>query len=158
MLAGHVFTTQGPESYWYPKATLRRKRTPIYKTFKGIQLKLIDNLSFLPKGIFFFLITKPNQNDLWLPSSTGLWVRRSFPNMKYSCWKMQWTFHCWLLHSALFVTCSFPRQSREGVLKTTTSPPRKDCSCFYWVIKVAGEIIYTHTCKIRETSCFIAPI
>lgn len=130
MLAGHVFTTQGSGSYWYPKATLLRKRTPMYTTLKGIQLKLIENLSFLPKGFFFFK-TKPNQSDLWLPSSTGLWVRRSFPNMKYSCLKTQWTFHCWLLHSALFVTYSFPPGVRKEYLKQPLPPPRKDCSCFY---------------------------
>lgn len=45
------------------------------------------------------------------------------------------------------------------LVPSTLSPaPPNYCSCFYRVMKVAREIIYTHTCKIRETSCFIAPI
>lgn len=68
---------------------------------------------------------------------------------------MLWrTFHCWLLNSAVCYTVIISSGRR---IKKKKKPLCYYCSCFYQATKVAGKkIIYTHTCKIRETSCFIA--
>lgn len=49
--------------------------------------------------------------------------QRTFPTRKtHICLKMQWTFHCCLLHSALFVTHSLYPVVRKEYLKPPPPP------------------------------------
>lgn len=63
-------------------------------------------------------MTKSNQSNLWLKSTTGKCIRKTFQTWNtYICLKMQWTLHCWLLNSALFVIQSLYTYSGSRLKK-----------------------------------------
>lgn len=117
----------------------------VYKIVTDIQIKLIDINNVIRPIAFFNDYPQDNVSEQLFKHEIDLCLKIT----RSSHW-MHW------LHSAPFVIHSSHAVVRKELLKPL--PPSNYCSCFYPAMRVVREIIYTHTCKVRKTSCFIALI
>lgn len=100
-------------------------------------------------------MTQPNQSNM-IAIIHRILCQKNFSNIEYTFLPEDaLDLPLSALASSSVTHSLHPVHRKKEYLKQTAFPSNY-CSCFYQAIKVAREIIYTHTCKIRETSCFIA--